>query len=377
MVSSVAFAKPKVLVLGLEPQATVADMPATRGAAGDLTAAIRTEASGALSPYVLLGQTPALSEAKTLADCDDEKPACMAGIGKDAGADLVLYGHVKKTASGFDLDLALVEVSKKSVSKTATRSIADASRAQGVGPVLFASVAGLPTTGSLHVSSNVPGATVTANGVALGPVSQETFSLEIGDVDLTVKADGYEPFQTVATIAAGGTARVDATLKKSMVVTPPTSEPVRPPVAPIKPRVDEGDSSSGHGARVAFVATSVVTLAAVAGLVVFGLQEKSAETAEQNDIAAWGNGYQSNGVQFPNDMCAEARNDNFSRLVKDCDAANTDALIANVSLGVGIAAAAASVYFGYEGFVHAKRTEKVSVVPLFGPTVGASATVRF
>ena len=37
-----------------------------------------------------------LIDDKLVKQCDDEKPSCMQGIGKDLNADMLLYGRIEK-----------------------------------------------------------------------------------------------------------------------------------------------------------------------------------------------------------------------------------------------------------------------------------------
>lgn len=96
---SVAWAKPKIAVLGFEATGAV-DKQAVE-VAKDLTDQMRTRAGLPSGQFQLAPNSKReLVDEKLMNGCTDEKPACMAAIGSNIGADLLVYGHVERTKRG-------------------------------------------------------------------------------------------------------------------------------------------------------------------------------------------------------------------------------------------------------------------------------------
>ncbi len=101
----VAYAKPTVAVLGLEPDSDIARA---------ITDGARNAARGDNSPYELApSSNVTLGEAKAQHHCDSEADACMAEIGRDLGVDVVVYGRVVIVGEKHEVKLRLLLVGPK------------------------------------------------------------------------------------------------------------------------------------------------------------------------------------------------------------------------------------------------------------------------
>jgi hypothetical protein len=94
--------------------------------AKQLTAWLRMSASNspfALAPY---GDKELINE-KLLNNCDDEALLCMAVIGSDVGADVLMYGHIERREQDgqtvFKVSLKVLSVAGKSVSNSMIETV--------------------------------------------------------------------------------------------------------------------------------------------------------------------------------------------------------------------------------------------------------------
>jgi len=92
-----AGSKPPIAILGLEVYDNGSGIdPETTKAARDVTAALRERARVPSGPYALvLGGEKELIDEKLLNNCDSEAPSCMAMIGSELGAELLMYGKIE------------------------------------------------------------------------------------------------------------------------------------------------------------------------------------------------------------------------------------------------------------------------------------------
>ena len=119
-----------------------------------------------------------LVELKLVFACADESHTCMALAAKSLNADWMIYGSIKRSGDNFIVWLKLFDVKTEKVSAWLTETV---SRQRSSGPALKATVAkwfsklrGRPTeVGTLRVSSTVPGAIISLDGVPMGAASGE------------------------------------------------------------------------------------------------------------------------------------------------------------------------------------------------------------
>src|SRR5450432_2641716 len=121
--AGVAVAKPSIAVLGLE----VIDKSGSPSNddvtfAKNLTEGLRARAKIG-GPYSIAPTgDKELIDLKLLKGCDEEKPACMAGIGGDLNADFLIYGSVTKRGKNYDISVNFLDVHAGKREKTVPTS---------------------------------------------------------------------------------------------------------------------------------------------------------------------------------------------------------------------------------------------------------------
>ena len=102
----------KIAILGLEVVGPV-DLESVR-VARELTDALRSRA--AAGPYAIApNSNRELIDEKLMHRCDDERPACMAKIGRALSADHLLYGKIGRksqgaASTGYEISLRLLDI---------------------------------------------------------------------------------------------------------------------------------------------------------------------------------------------------------------------------------------------------------------------------
>jgi hypothetical protein len=316
----------------------------------------------------------------------DEKADCMSQIGKDLGVDIVVYGHVQKKKDNYILTLAALNVATKKIAgQKQTRTLPVVSTSEDdirkLTPQLFHETLGIPMETQLVVSSNAEGATVYIGGQARGPISGGTFvvrGLPEGKVMVAVEGNGFTRSESRADLKAGSATKLEINAEKAVVIDKPPIKP--PPITPPPPQKDEV-SRPGGTYRALFWTSLVLTGAGVTAFTITGLKVSSAEKDQDAAIAAWGNGYLANGLQHPNDACAEAENDAFQELVDICDRGKSAARMSNIFLGVTAVGVIATGFFLWKGYLSppkGKRETGVTVLPeIYRKGAGIGATIQF
>jgi hypothetical protein len=105
-------AKPKIAILGLEgSDANGKPAGDVVAVAKQLTEGLRNRAKVGSGPFVFApGSSLDLADEKKAAKCASEAVQCMAPIGASLNADVLLYGHVRKTKDGYEVSLKLIAV---------------------------------------------------------------------------------------------------------------------------------------------------------------------------------------------------------------------------------------------------------------------------
>jgi hypothetical protein len=384
--SASAAAEESIAILGIEPRdaGDARSQQRTAGLARTLTDALRQQASEPGSGYVLApGAHKDLLELKLLSDCIDEAPGCMAAIGRDLGAEVVLFGNLERRADGSyavwlrSLVTATRKAGPHSLVKTLASGEATDEGMRRLAAQLFPDATVTRDT-TLIVEASVDHGTIAVNGIERGTVSSRKPTiirgLPPGPARIRIEAGGQlwgettvdlregEPVR--AAVGGGGGRRGSAAL-------------VEEPQGPARP---------GQASRVLFWTSLVATGAGVAAFTITGLQVRSIE--KEQDAALVGFDYRANGVQHPGDACAEARHDGHAALIDICDRGKRMATLTNVLIGVSAATAVASAIFYWRGYVtpgggrertSARRREQRMV---FGPELyptgaGVGAAIQF
>lgn len=392
-------AKPKIAVLGLEVINNGGVDKTTTQAAQDFAQKLRNQASKSTSKYSLAPNSAQdLLELKLLSGCSDEGRTCMSDIGKELGADRLLYGKLERRKRGYQISLKLLNTKTRQMEKTITELIPSsdlesASMTKWAG-VLYGRLIGLKESGSLVVNANVDQATVSVDGVVkttLVDGQAKINGLKEGVHSITIEADGYDTYQAQVVIDAGESEDLSVGLAESKIYQ-----------KPIKRKGNKG--SSGSGWKIAFVGGVLVTSGMAAGFAFNGLKvvgelKDNKEQAFQDLEATIGSTAAS---QFAvGDSCGVAKsrqntlgdgtaNANLDALISACNEGDDAATLTNIFIAGTAVAALATVYFGYKGWVlndgeseermGRKKTKKnrVVVTPQLTPeSVGAGLSIDF
>jgi hypothetical protein len=352
--------RPRIAVLGVEPRdaGDARSQQRTAGLARALTAELRARATSAydLAPNA----EKDLMEMKLLSDCLDEAPGCLAAIGRDLGADVLLYGHVEKLQerSGYRVWLGSIVVASQkpgvlSLARTVPASQGNEAGMRALGPLIFPDATeepAAPATAAhdtaLIVETNVAEGNILIDGAQRGVVTSTRTTvirgLPPGRVMLAVESPGFQRAEIGVDIREGQAAR--ATLRLEPL--PPARVAVTAPM-PVPPGADE--SRPGGTARVLFWSSLVATGAGVAAFTITGLKVRSIE--KEQDAAIAGFNYEANGVQFRDDACREAAADGYQELVDICDRGRSMATVTNVLIGATAVAAVATAVFYWRGYL--------------------------
>jgi len=389
--SGAASGKPKVAVFGIEPidAGDAKSRQKTGGLAKALTKALRERVKEVDLGYEIAPNSgKELAELKLLSDCLDEGPVCMAAIGSSFNADLVIYGHVEKQKDGYlvTVQSLVVPSPRKPPPFQAKRNLPfGAASDEGMRKIAEETLTVPPPSETLLVVEvNAPTGTVMVNGAPRGKIVNGTVSLKglaPGPATVAVASPGYETYEQKVDVKPGASTRMSVELVKQKAA--------RPAPAAAMPSGEPIVDRPGGTARVLFWTSLVATGAGVAAFTITGLKVKSIENEQDEAIAEWGNGFRTNGVQFPGDACSEARNDGFQKLVDICDRGKNMATVTNVLIGVTAAAAVATAFFGWKGYLSSgssdgervalrKRPPRVVLSPeIYRTGGGVGAVVQF
>lgn len=197
-----AQAKPKIAVLGVEVSGTI-DQSSTI-VAHDLTEGMRTRAKAGSGPYQLAPNSDReLIDEKVLKNCDSEGPLCMSDIGRDIGADFVLYGRIEKDGDGYKATLRVLDVRNKTQDKPLPVVIPAGSSSDDVRAIAkraYADLTGSPApaparvSGTLQISANVDTGTVYVDDEERERLAGGTakLSLPAGRYRVAIEAPGHK-----------------------------------------------------------------------------------------------------------------------------------------------------------------------------------------
>lgn len=372
--SAAAHAKPKVAVLGLEviDNGSV-DKKATQAAQG-LADELRAEASRSNGKFGLAPNSAKdLLELKLLSDCGDEGRSCMADIGKELGADRLLYGKLERRKNGYQVSLKLLNTNTKQMEKTTSELIPEddlhSSKINRWSRSLYSRLIGVPESGTLRLDANVDKATIYVDGkvaTTLRDGSAKVVGLEEGVHKVAIEAEGYKRYEADVAISAGAT----ESLSVSMLT--------------IKAKGSGGgggggDESSGDMWQIAFYSGALITAGMGAGWAYYGFQagylggdsllhkkEDTWETLQRNNKAAADKIAEgTTGDLIPN-SCGKAsfvpaadRGPDYDAFVNACQAGESAASRATLlAIGTSVFGLAAA-YFGYQTYVvHGSKSNK-------------------
>lgn len=249
VVGSVAWAKPKVAILGLEAAASGVSDPKDAQVAARLTEELRRIPRGGVGKFDFAANSNReLQDEKLMGNCDTERPECMAPIGNGLGADFLVFGRiervVEKGKDGYSVSIKILNVkAKKLETDKPTVTFVPMGSFTGSGGALeewaqktYARVTGEKATvavpdrggpGKLVVKSNVKEGTVLVGGAKKGVLEDGsiTLSLSDGQHELAIEAPGHRRYEATITVTSGKTRTVNAELEEILEPPPPPPPP--------------------------------------------------------------------------------------------------------------------------------------------------------
>jgi hypothetical protein len=221
---SPAFAgKPTIAVLGLEVVDASGQIDqASTGVARDLTEGLRSRAKVGSGPFQLQpGSDKELIDEKLIKNCDSEAIPCMSQIGKDLGADYLMYGQLKKATDGYVVTLNLLNVGKKKFEKAKAPLLIpfdkkDPQALQDAARKAYNDLTGITDAGTLVIKANATSGTVFVDDTPkaqLAGGSATIGQLPEGRYRVAIEADGYKRSEEiVVTMRSGETVTQDVKL---------------------------------------------------------------------------------------------------------------------------------------------------------------------
>lgn len=241
VLSGQAWAGSKISVLGLEVRDSGTGIdPETTKVAKDLTFALRQRAAtNAYNVSPAPNGDKELIDEKLLNNCDSEAAVCMAKIGSDLGADLLLFGKIEKGIGQnglliYKVDLKLLYVAGKQVISTsetlaqteATNVSSSASHAKA----WYNKLVGATSAGRVVVTANIDRGTVYIDGEAKGMLTSGKLdipSVPEGAHKLVIEPSGkgFQRYEASITVRTGDTLTHGATLAEMKPLAPAAEPP--------------------------------------------------------------------------------------------------------------------------------------------------------
>jgi hypothetical protein len=232
--------KPPIAILGLEVYDNGSGIdPETTKAAKELTLALRDRAKAGTGPYTPVpGGDKELIDEKLLNNCDSEAPTCMAAIGAELGAEVLMYGKIEKSGSPgqviYKVSIKLLNVNRKQLSSSTVETLPLAEstgvRAQTHAKAWYAKLAGAGSGGTVQVKANIDRGTVMLDDDLKGNLASGTLSIPgvaEGRHTLAIEAKDYQRYETSITVRNGETLSHTATLvEMSRKPSGPTGDPI-------------------------------------------------------------------------------------------------------------------------------------------------------
>ena len=408
--------RPKIAVLGLEVVDDGSLDAKTTKAAQLLTSELREQANRPGSSQSLAPNSDKdLLEMKLLSDCSDEGRGCMADIGRDLGADLLLYGKIEKRKKGYQVSLKLLNTKSESMEKSTSELISTSDlKPDKVGKwakTLYLRLAGGASGTTLKISTNADSGTVYVDGnvkTTLSDGSAKVLGLSEGTHDVTIEANGYETYEATVAMVEGETEELSVSL------TPSDGD---------EDTDDETDPTRNW--KIAFFSGAIITTGLAGGVAYNGyrvrwplnslkktaftdLETSNAAVADAvgGDLACSNaNKYDEIQRNMPSDLPYlgndDAQFDPANAETRDalrtyrsrCSDGESAATLTNWLIGASVVSAVATAYFGYRAWYakpgqserdrRARRKKQsdeptVRLAPAVGPTgLGANLAIEF
>jgi hypothetical protein len=375
--------KEKIAILGLEvvSQGSAGiDQESTR-VAQELTVGLRIRPKSGQGPFLWTPNSEKeLIDEKLMNGCDNEEKTCMATIGKNLGADLLMYGKIERKSqgnkSGYQISLRLLKVANQSLTTWTDFIPLDESQGtklQDWSRKGYKKLTNENDGGTLLIKANVDRGTILIEGEERGNITSgkgEVGSLTEGRYKVSVVSTGYRRWDSEdkITIRNGETTTEEVVLKEAKKG--PDGGLCDPMVSTCENTV--GDGKPRNGFWKGLMVSGLVVAAGGGGMWIYGYNKKT----EKEDLLRDEN--PEVGSTRRNDL--SARGEHFAKYtfigVPLVSVGGAIALIgfikAYVATGTSEKQAAGSPTVGRTR----KRPSGFAVTPVVG-TETAGATLRF
>ncbi|MBA3394919.1 MAG: PEGA domain-containing protein [Deltaproteobacteria bacterium] len=347
-------AKQKVAILGIEAvvgaNGKIDD--ADTQVAKDLTAALRSRAS-ASATYTLSTENRELVDEKLMNNCGGEHPNCMAPIGAQMNVDVLLFGKIEATGSGYKVTLKLVSVGKRQQLSSLPNEMLPLKDTKGPALASWARTAykkltGEDSDGSLVIKANAERGTVLINGERKGNLTsgQATISLGEGRYRVAVEAEGYQLWEEKdVTIRAGEPTTKAVELTKATPGSP--VDVINPQPDPIQGR--ENTVSHRNNKTMFKVAAAVGLGGAAIGGVVWGITYFGPISSYQNAELGEYMGTRDSSGKVGSGQCGNSSNrftnpSDQSKFEDACSGYSRTKWLIPTTIGLGVIGAGALIY---------------------------------
>jgi hypothetical protein len=386
MLGSVASAKPKIAILGLEVIGSLD--PDQVKLAKQLTVGLRERASAGTGPYELAPNSDKeLADEKLMNNCGTEALVCMSPIGLNMHADFLMFGNIEKVDKGYHVTIKLIRVANKMPLPTFSEiiSLTDIkSDPKGVAKRAYSKLTATDEGTVTIRLANVERATVLVDDQPMGTTSSGllTISLPEGKHRIAVVAmeKGWKRHEEELVLNAGDQRNIpvelDRQAEEAKVVRP--RDPAPTGGGAVVPRRDRevavvsaggggGGGGGGSGWKTVAIGSTVLTAVALGGFAFSWWELSKIGSVEQSGSAF-------SSSCFKGDTSWRCKHGE---------------LFVDVSYGAGIGAAVlagVSVYAFYRsasakerpvaGGRSTRARRELTVTPVVSAT-GGGATVRF
>ncbi len=377
-----AEAKPAIAVLGLEviDESGEVNEQAT-SFAQSLTEALRQQAALSAGAYALAPNSDKdLLEMKLLSSCADEGRGCMAEIGRELGAERLLYGKVEKLADGYQVSLKLLNATTEEMERTTTDIVPIGADLGDWGRTMYNRLTGVPEQGVVVVHANVERGTVYLDGrvaTTLSAGSARITGVAEGQHAIRIESAGFEAHEGNVAVSGSETRELAVRLQPIVSETIATSRE-RP----------------GGVSRVLFWTSLVATGASATAMTITGLQVRG--SLEDDKLDALTALERNEGITLSgDDACSDAErlaaSPGVTAVVDACEKGQSRAKLTTVLAGATIVSALAATFFYYSGYIASDsgsdersasreraQSPTVQFLPAIGPqSVSAGVKIEF
>lgn len=403
VLGSVAWAKPKVAILGLEASNSGGVDPKDAANAAKLTEELRAIPRGGVGKLDFApNSNRELQDEKLMGNCDTEKPACMSPIGGGVGAEYLIYGNIVKAAEkgkdGYKANLKILNVKTKTIEETSETFVPLTSLSGGSGAREWAQKVYAKLTGEKPVPDRVeqpavgPGKLAIKGNVKSGDVFVDaakkgrleggavTLTLPEGSHALAIEAPGHKRYEATVTVTGGQTKTVDAVLEEE--AGQPLTQPVTAKKSSRLPLKITGFGLAGVAAAAGTYAFIVTISGPIPDYEALGKRPRDDMGVEQEATSS--DCDTALGKELRETSMFATTNDANVAFNKACTTSKRRLYAGVVGIASGVLAAGV-LYFAYrsdgqasekQSSIGKRNRRQLTVTPVISPS-GGGASVRF